>query len=34
MRELMIMLTAGGGGLTVFAVLPKLLASRGLDCLP
>ncbi len=34
MKELILLLTAVGIGLTVFAALPKLLASRGIGCLP
>lgn len=34
MRELILMLAAVGGGLTVFVLLPKLLTLRGVSCLP
>lgn len=34
MKELIMLLAAVGGGLAVFAALPKLLASRGVGCLP
>ncbi len=34
MKELIIILTAVSSGIAVFYFLPKLLASRGIGCLP
>jgi hypothetical protein len=34
MNELILLLAAGGSAMLVFYFLPKLLASRGIDCLP
>lgn len=33
MKEAILMLAAVSSGMTVFYFLPKLLASKGIDCL-